>query len=189
MGSRPSLLLRDEELAEIQKETGFSANQIERLYSRFTSLDKSNNGALSREDFLRIPELAINPLGERLVHQFFRGIEEDRANFRQFVRVLAHFRPLKKNRDNNFNSRDGKLHFAFKLYDLDDDDRITKEELLSVLQMMVGQNIGEEQLSSIAERTITEADTDGDGMISYDEFTKALERCDIEQKMSIRFLN
>ncbi|CAG7723538.1 unnamed protein product, partial [Allacma fusca] len=30
-----SLLLRDEELAEIQKETGFSANQIERLYSRF----------------------------------------------------------------------------------------------------------------------------------------------------------
>ncbi len=25
----------------------------------------------SREDFLRIPELAINPLGDRIVHAFF----------------------------------------------------------------------------------------------------------------------
>lgn len=71
---------------------------------------------------------------------FFRHSEEDRVNFRQFVRVLAHFRPLKK-KDNKLNSRDGKLKFAFKLYDLDDDDRITKEELLAVLQMMVGENI------------------------------------------------
>lgn len=189
MGSRPSLLLRDEELAEIQKETGFTANQIERLYSRFTALDKTTTGALSREDFLRIPELAINPLGERIVNSFFRHSDEDRVNFRQFVRVLAHFRPVKKNRENRYNSREGKLQFAFKLYDLDDDDRITREELMAVLQMMVGENISEEQLMSIAERTILEADNDGDGMISFDEFCKVLERSEVEQKMSIRFLN
>jgi len=118
-----------------------TANQIERLYSRFTALDKSTSGALSREDFLRIPELAINPLGDRIVNSFFRQNEEDRVNFRQFVRVLAHFRPVKKNKENQFNSREGKLHFAFKLYDIDDDDRITKEELLAILQMMVGENI------------------------------------------------
>jgi len=189
MGSRPSLLLRDEELAEIQKETGFTANQIERLYSRFTALDKSNTGALSRDDFLRIPELAINPLGDRIVNSFFRHSEEDRVNFRQFVRVLAHFRPVKKNRENQFNSREGKLHFAFKLYDIDDDDRITKDELLAVLQMMVGENISEEQLLSIAERTILEADADGDGMISFEEFCNVLERSQVEHKMSIKFLN
>jgi len=189
MGSRPSLLLRDEELAEIQKETGFTSNQIERLYSRFTALDKSNTGSLSRDDFLRIPELAINPLGDRIVNSFFRHSEEDRVNFREFVRVLAHFRPVKKHRQNQFNSREGKLHFAFKLYDIDDDDRITKEELLAVLQMMVGENISEEQLLSIAERTILEADADGDGMISFEEFCSALERSQVEHKMSIKFLN
>nr|QBH72778.1 calcineurin b subunit [Isotomurus palustris] len=189
MGSRPSLLLRDEELAEIQKETGFTANQIERLYSRFTALDKTATGALSREDFLRIPELAINPLGDRIVMAFFRQSDEDRVNFRQFVRVLAHFRPIKKGRENAYNSREGKLKFAFKLYDLDDDDRITKEELLAVLQMMVGENISEEQLISIAERTILEADMDGDGMIGFEEFCKVLDRSLVEQKMSIRFLN
>lgn len=47
----------------------------------------------------------------------------------------------------------------------------------------------EEQLTSIAERTIMEADQNGDQMISFEEFSKALERTDVEQKMSIRFLN
>ncbi len=47
----------------------------------------------------------------------------------------------------------------------------------------------EEQLVSIAERTIVEADKDGDQMISFQEFCSALDRTDVEQKMSIRFLN
>lgn len=47
----------------------------------------------------------------------------------------------------------------------------------------------EEQLTSIAERTIVEADQNGDQMISFEEFCNALERTDVEQKMSIRFLN
>lgn len=78
---------------------------------------------------------------------------------------------------------------AFKLYDLDNDDLISKDELLAILHMMVGTNISEEQLTSIAERTILEADEDGDQMISFEEFCKALNRTDVEQKMSIRFLN
>ena len=105
-----------------------------------SDLDKSTTGALSRDDFLRIPELAINPLGERIVNSFFKN-SDDRVNFRQFVRVLAHFRPVRKTRDNNVNSREAKLRFAFELYDLDNDNYISKEELLAILQMMVGENI------------------------------------------------
>jgi calcineurin B family protein 1 len=82
-----------------------------------------------------------------------------------------------------------KLHFAFRMYDLDGDDKISKEELLAVLTMMVGANISAEQLISIAERTILEADEDKDDLISFEEFAKVLERTDVEQKMSIRFLN
>jgi calcineurin B family protein 1 len=75
------------------------------------------------------------------------------------------------------------------MYDLDGDDKISKEELLAVLTMMVGANISPEQLLSIAERTILEADEDADELISFEEFVKVLERTDVEQKMSIRFLN
>lgn len=189
MGNRSSLLLQEEEIAQIQEETGFSPSQIERLYSRFTSLDKGDNGALSREDFLRIPELAINPLGDRIVHAFFMESSDDRVNFREFMRVLARFRPIKKNRDNKMNNREEKLRFAFRMYDLDDNSSISRDEVLAVLHMMVGANISEDQLISIAERTILEADKDGDQMISFDEFCEALARTDVEQKMSIRFLH
>lgn len=38
--------------------------------------------------------------------------------------------------------------------------------------MMVGVNISDEQLGSIADRTIQEADTNGDNSISFTEFIK-----------------
>lgn len=78
---------------------------------------------------------------------------------------------------------------AFKMYDLDDDESISRDELLNILHMMVGANISQDQLISIAERTIMEADRCGQGKISFEDFCKALDRCDVEQKMSIRFLN
>lgn len=154
MGNKSSLLLRPEEIAQIQDETGckwnnnfplflilccfffisctcpwissdciswfsidwyvfiwflVTPNQIERLYSRFTSLDRTDCGTLSREDFLRIPELAINPLCDRIVHAFFADSIDDRVNFRQFMHVLAHFRPIKTNSVNKLNSREEKL--------------------------------------------------------------------------------
>ena len=36
---------------------------------------------------------------------------------------------------------------AFKMYDLDGDDKISRDELLAVLHMMVGENISEEQVT------------------------------------------
>lgn len=44
--------------------------------------------------------------------------------------------------------------------------------VLQVLRMMVGVNISDEQLGSIADRTIQEADQDGDSAISFTEFVK-----------------
>jgi len=191
--SRSSLQLQQEEIIEIENETGFTRPQIERLYSRFSSLDKQGRGCLTREDFLRIPELAINPLGDRIVHAFFyesKNTEDDKVDFKDFVRVVSHFRPIKKNPiKNKLNSRMEKLHFAFRMYDLDGDDRISKEEILAVLTMMVGSNISPQQLVSIAERTIMEADLDKDSLISFEEFARVLDKTDVEQKMSIRFLD
>ena len=68
---------------------GFTRSQIERLYARFSSLDKQGRGFLAREDFLRIPELAINPLGDRIVHAFFfesRNSQEERVDFKVTTR-------------------------------------------------------------------------------------------------------
>lgn len=161
-----------------------------RLWSRFTSLDKDDNGSLSRGDFLRIPELEVNPLGHRIVEAFFSEVSHgDRINFRHFMKGLACFLPIKKSQENKLNTKEAKLRFAFKMYDLDEDNRITRDELLEVLRMLVGRHISTEQLASIADRTIHEADGDGDNCISFNEFCKILERSNLEEKMSIRFLH
>lgn len=98
MVNKASFMLQDEEITDISEETGFTPAQIERLYSRFTTLDKGSNGSLSRDDFLRVPELAINPLCERIVQMFFADCDDDhdRINFKQFMNVLATFRPSSK---------------------------------------------------------------------------------------------
>ena len=38
------------------------------------------------------------------------------------------------------------ISVAFQMYDLDSDDKISRDELLAVLHMMVGDNISEEQV-------------------------------------------
>uniref|UniRef100_A0A673V2P7 Calcineurin like EF-hand protein 2 n=1 Tax=Suricata suricatta TaxID=37032 RepID=A0A673V2P7_SURSU len=119
-----------------------------------------------------------------------------RLDFPGFVRVLAHFRPVDDEdpgmRDPDdpepLNSRMNKLRFAFQLYDQDRDGKISRHEMLQVLRLMVGVQVTEEQLESIADRTVQEADEDGDGAVSFLEFTKTLEKMDVEQKMSIRIL-
>ena len=59
------------ELASLRDETGFSLAQLSRLHSRFCKLDREGRGFLTRPDLLNIPQLAINPLSDRIVHAIF----------------------------------------------------------------------------------------------------------------------
>ena len=61
---------------------------------------------------------------------------------------------------------------AFKVYDMDRDDYISNGELFLVLKMMVGNNLKDGQLQQIVDKTIMEADKDGDGKLSFEEFVQ-----------------
>jgi serine/threonine-protein phosphatase 2B regulatory subunit len=50
------------------------------------------------------------------------------------------------------------MHFAFKIYDIDEDGFITNGELFTVLKMMVGNNLTDLQLQQLVDRTIIKAD-------------------------------
>ena len=78
------------------------------------------------------------------------------------------------------------LLVAFKVYDIDGDGFISNGELFTVLKMMVGNNLSDVQLQQIVDKTILEADEDGDGKISFEEFAKTLSHQDLENKMTIR---
>ncbi|XP_078103274.1 calcineurin B homologous protein 2 isoform X3 [Sander vitreus] len=194
MGSKSSSLNKIPNAQELMQETGFSAAHILRLYERFEFLDVDQRGELRPEDFGAIRELSMNPIGDRIISAFFSPGKEA-VDFASFVRILAHFRPTETNRTRDgaqpepANSRTRKLKFAFQLYDQDRDGKISREELLQVLRMMLEMQVTEEQLQSIAERAIQEADLDQDDAISFDEFRKSLEKVDIDHKMNIRFLS
>ncbi|CAI4226623.1 unnamed protein product [Auanema sp. JU1783] len=188
--------LPEHELEQLSIESGLSRSGILTLYQRFshlaTHLDKTLNEAfLTKSDFLSISELQQNPLGNRIIDAFFADAEvgeRRKLYFRDFVKVLSHFRPINKNKPHPWNSREAKLRFAFTMYDLNKSGTITKDEFREILQMMIGDNVPEEQVDSIADRTMREADRDGDGCITFAEFCSAMDKTDIEQKMSFRFL-
>ena len=61
---------------------GFTGKQVQRLYGRFKQLDKCDCGFLTREDLLCIPEVNINPLGERLIDVIMNDYgENNKINF------------------------------------------------------------------------------------------------------------
>lgn len=68
---------------------------------------------------------------------------------------------------------------------MDRDGYISNGELFIVLKMMVGNNLKDNQLQQIVDKTIMEADTDMDGKISFEEFQKMVEGTDIARQMTV----
>lgn len=99
------------------------------------------------------------------------------VDFQEFVSGLSAF--------SSKGNKEQKLHFAFKVYDIDRDGYISNGELFIVLKMMVGSNLKDQQLQQIVDKTIMEADLDKDGKISFEEFTKMVENTDVSMSMTL----
>ncbi|BFZ55993.1 Calcineurin subunit B [Savitreella phatthalungensis] len=167
MGNSSSSLIE-----ELSNSTHLSPEEIERVRRRFLKLDQNGNGTINRNEFLALPQVASNPLANRL----FAVIDQDAGgdvDFREFIEALSTFSTKGGN--------DEKLRFAFKIYDIDRDGYISNGELFLVLKMMVGNNLRDVQLQQIVDKTIMEGDRDGDGRISYDEFKAVVGSADMSQ--------
>lgn len=102
------------------------------------------------------------------------------VDFREFIVGLSAF--------SSKGNKEEKLRFAFKVYDIDRDGFISNGELFIVLKMMVGSNLKDTQLQQIVDKTIMEADKDGDGRISFQEFEQMVEMNSGDLTMSSKFL-
>ncbi|CAM0138104.1 Calcineurin subunit B [Umbelopsis sp. WA50703] len=164
------------QLEDMVNSSNFSAEEIQRLYKRFMKLDKDNSGSIDREEFLSIPQIANNPLASRMIAIFDEDGGGD-VDFKEFIKGLSAFSAKGNQRE--------KLEFAFKVYDMDRDGYISNGELFLVLKMMVGNNLKDNQLQQIVDKTIMEADKDQDGKISFDEFLVMVENTDVAKQMTL----
>ncbi|CAF3329510.1 unnamed protein product [Rotaria socialis] len=188
MGSNKSALLSEDDVQIICQETGFTPKELQRLYARFQELEKKDPplGYFTREELLNIREVAVNPLGERLIDVLLQDHgETNKINFRQFANIFALFRRDKA--PTNLHKREKKLLFLFNLYDRNHDSNIDRSELIEILKLMVGGNVNDEQISTIADHTIGELDVDGDLKITFEEFCGTLSKIHIDEKMSMKF--
>ncbi|KAK9235196.1 hypothetical protein V1525DRAFT_410677 [Lipomyces kononenkoae] len=172
MGAEASKQLID----NLASSTNFSAEEVDRLRKRFMKLDRDNSGTIDRDEFLAIPAIATNPLASRLIAIFDEDGGGD-VDFQEFLTGLSAF--------SSKGGSDEKLRFAFNVYDMDRDGYISNGELFIVMKMMVGSNLKDHQLQQIVDKTIMEADSDGDGKINFEEFVQIVSSTDIAQKMTL----
>ncbi|KAJ1966690.1 Calcineurin subunit B [Dispira parvispora] len=161
---------------EMVNSSNFTADEIQRLYKRFTKLDKDNSGTIDKDEFLSIPQIANNPLAQRLIDIFDADGGGD-VDFQEFITGLSIFSAR--------GNKEDKLKFAFKVYDIDRDGYISNGELFMVMKMMVGNNLEDEQLQQVVDKSIRDADQDGDGRISFQEFCKFVERTDVAKQLTL----
>jgi len=166
----------DTSLMATEMATNFDPEEIKRLGKRFKKLDLDNNGALSVEEFMSLPELQQNPLVQRVI-DIFDEDQNGEVDFKEFIQGVSQFSVK--------GDKSSKLKFAFKIYDMDNDGYISNGELFQVLKMMVGSNLKDTQLQQIVDKTILFADKDEDGKINFEEFCEVVGNTDIHKKMVV----
>ncbi|KAL2162785.1 hypothetical protein VTH06DRAFT_6621 [Thermothelomyces fergusii] len=171
MGNTTSTVLDD-----IVQGSNFDREEVDRLKKRFMKLDKDNSGTIERDEFLSLPQISSNPLATRMIAIFDEDGGGD-VDFQEFVSGLSAF--------SSKGNKEQKLRFAFKVYDIDRDGYISNGELFIVLKMMVGNNLKDQQLQQIVDKTIMEADKDNDGKISFEEFAAVVEATDVSMSMTL----
>ncbi|KAL1532209.1 Calcineurin B-like protein 7, variant 2 [Salvia divinorum] len=155
--------------AVLASETAFNVNEVEALHSLFEQLSSSiiDDGRIHKEEFL----LALfncsntkNILAERLFTLFDlkkNGVIE----FGEFVRTLNIFHPDTAQQD--------KIAFAFNLYDLGHTGYIEREELKDMVLATLRESelsLSEDDVEAIVDKTLQEADLNGDGKIDLEEW-------------------
>ncbi|XP_029776498.1 calcineurin subunit B type 2 [Suricata suricatta] len=154
----------------------FTQEEIKRLSKRFKKLDVDSSGSLSVEEFMSLPGLQRNPLVQRVI-DIFDTDGNGEVDFEEFIVGTSQFSVR--------GDEEQKLRFAFSIYDIDKDGYISNGELFQVLKMMVGDNLQDWQLQQLVDKTIIILDTDGDGRISFEEFSVVVRNMEIHRKLVV----
>ncbi|MEQ2238231.1 Calcineurin subunit B type 1 [Ilyodon furcidens] len=158
------------------KKKAEEGEEIQKLGKRFRKLDLDKSGSLSVDEFMSLPELQQNPLVRRVI-DIFDTDGNGEVDFIEFIKGVSQFSIR--------GDKLQKLHFAFRIYDMDKDGFISNGELFQVLKMMVGNNLQDTEMQQIVDKTIISADKDGDGRVSFDEFCAMVGGLDFHRKMVV----
>ncbi|KOX70770.1 Kv channel-interacting protein 4 [Melipona quadrifasciata] len=161
------LYIFPERLSSLMYQTGFSKDEIRRLYRAFKQY--CPRGAVTTND-LKPAYAKLFPLGDsgKYAQIVFNAFDKDRNGIISFGDLLNEI-ALIINGD-----MDQKLSWIFKFYDLNGDGYITRKEMLVVIsaiyEMLRNGQIIQRIVNRHVDKVFEKMDIDKDGVISQEEF-------------------
>ncbi|XP_041975540.1 calcium and integrin-binding family member 3 isoform X2 [Aricia agestis] len=122
--------------------------------------------AVPLDKILTLPELKENPFKRRICEVFSHDGEG--LTFDDFLDMMSVFSEAAP--------RDIKAWYAFRIYDLDNDLYIGKEDLLEASRLLTKGELQSPELDQIVASVLEEADMDGDGQLSFMDFEHVVVR-------------
>ncbi|KAJ7962815.1 Calcineurin subunit B [Quillaja saponaria] len=182
-------MLTQYDIEEVQEHCNnlFSQHEIVSLYQRFCQLDRNAKGFIPADEFLSVPEYAMNPLSQRLLKM------EDGLNFKDFVAFLSafsakastnqkieHFRTFSIKGFQIWlldNSEICTVVYPTKccmVYDSDSNGKVSLNDILEVLRDLSGAFMSAEQREEILSHVQQEAGYSKSSYLKLDDFIKVL---------------
>ncbi|XP_029430426.1 calcium and integrin-binding protein 1 isoform X2 [Rhinatrema bivittatum] len=136
MGGTSSLLSKDL-LSEYQELTFLTKQEILLAYKKFAELlpKEERSSILSvripKAKILTLPELKANPFQHRICHVFSTSeYQDDSMSFEDFLDMLSVF--------SDSASPEIKSHYAFRIFDFDDDGTLDTRDLENLVNCLTG---------------------------------------------------
>ncbi|KAK9308209.1 hypothetical protein QLX08_001687 [Tetragonisca angustula] len=173
------LYILPERLSSLMYQTGFSKDEIRRLYRAFKQY--CPRGAVTTND-LKPAYAKLFPLGDsgKYAQIVFNAFDKDRNGIISFGDLLNEI-ALIINDD-----IDQKLSWIFRFYDLNGDGYITRKEMLVVIsaiyEMLHNGQIIQRIVNRHVDKVFEKMDIDKDGVISQEEFMNSCKNDSIIQK-------
>ena len=146
-------------LEEFAKDNNIKPETIKKAYKRFQAADKDKSGVIDYTEFCEVLQVDPSPQCEA-VFQLYDYEKTGQVDAREFLIALSNYSGAGK---------EDKLKFAFMAFDEDGNGVITKAELLKILKANHMASHDAEVLRK-ADTIMAQADKDGDGVITFDEF-------------------
>ncbi|KAJ6662788.1 hypothetical protein lerEdw1_010992 [Lerista edwardsae] len=184
MGGSGSRLPRDL-LGEYQELTFLTKQEILLAHRRFSELlpkeerDRAVTTRIPKSKILMLPELRpfppyqANPFRHRICRVFSTAEDgEGSLSFEDFLDMLSVF--------SDSATPEIKSHYAFRIFDFDDDGTLDKKDLEQLVNCLTGE--GEEsrlspvEMNQLIQNILEESDIDKDGTINLSEFQHIISR-------------
>lgn len=175
-----------ERLSSLARGTGFSKEEIQRLYRAFKQYCPS--GTVTTSD-LKPAYAKLFPLGDsaKYAQIVFNTFDKDKDGVVTFADLLIGLATIVKG------TTDEKLSWIFRFYDLNDDGCISKHELTitisAIYEMVNSEGIVWSMVNRHVDRVFEKMDIDKDGVISREEFIIGCKNDAFIQNQLVEFNN